>query len=146
MPQEDNGTWRQDYYDENAPELLGGARRAQRALDRLIRWFSGGALALSVGFFHQIESPPSISVTILNVGWIFLLLSIVSVFFSLKTMENAYERELVLVQQVRDGEIERPRDEPNCWDRWTGRLNSFSMWTAIPGVIAVLVFAWMNLG
>lgn len=146
MPKNKNTDWRQEYYEEEAPKLLDGARRAQRSLDRLIRWLSGGALALSVGFFHQIEGPSSLSLLVLKGGWILLIVSLGSVFFSLKTMEKAYSHELELVQNVRDGEIDRPRDEPNRWDRWTGRLNTLSLWTALLGVAAVVAFAWMNLG
>lgn len=138
--------WRKEFYEEELPELLDGERRAQRSLDKLLRWLSGGALALSLAFYQQMAPTPSeLSLLILQAGWVLLILSLASLFFSLITMKQAFRRERDLLDEFLEGKIDRPSERLNRWDTATTVCNWFSTATALLGVVAVVVFAWMNL-
>lgn len=138
--------WRQEYYEQERPALRSGERRAQRSLDKVLRWLAGGALALSLAFYQQIAPTPSdLSLTILQVGWTLLIISLGSVLGSLITMKQGFRRERELLEEFLDGEIDSPEERPNRWDTATTLLNWTSTATAVLGVVAVIVFAWMNL-
>jgi hypothetical protein len=109
--------------------------KATDAFDRAVMTLSGGALAISITFIHDVAHHPRHKVY-LGIAWLSFVASLLLILWSFLTSERAIVR---MVAQV-DAEAEEvPRGKITDWLNW-GSAGAF-----LVGVVFVVLFAWKNL-
>lgn len=113
--------------------LRQGVVDAWNSFDKTILTLAGGALGLSVTFAEKVVGASPVATSLLLVGWISLVMSLVfvsgSFFTAARTFHNA-----VVENKKRAG----------AWDRATLVLNSGSLAALAVGLGGLAVFAYQN--
>jgi len=108
--------------------------KATDAFDRAIMTLSGGALAISIAFIHDVAHHPRHKVY-LGLAWICFAASLLLILLSFLTSERAVVR---MVAQVDAEATEVPRGKITDWLNWGSAA------TFILGVVFLVLFAWKN--
>lgn len=116
--------------------------RVSETYDKSVMTLSGGALAISLTFIHEIVTTPKPgTVKFLAVGWTLLTLSVVAILSSMLTSQWALNK---AIEQVDKKKIfdERP-GKGSAWI--TAGLNIVALITFILGVAALAYFSIVNI-
>ena len=116
--------------------------RVSETYDKSVMTLSGGALAISLTFIHEIVTTPKLgTVKFLAVGWTLLTLSVVAILSSMLTSQWALNK---AIEQVDKKKIfdERP-GKGSAWI--TAGLNIVALITFILGVAALAYFSIVNI-
>jgi hypothetical protein len=116
--------------------------QASSDFDKAVMTLSGGALAISIAFVHDVAPQPVQGSTLwLGFSWAFLVVSLVAILAGLVTTEFALRR---AIHQVDAGTIysEVPG---GVFARATFYLNVIAASTFITGVVFLVTFALMNI-
>jgi len=130
----------EDSETELRAHLLNHRAESQKHYDTYLITLSGGGLAVSLTFVHDIIGPnPIIDQESLVVAWFFWLLSIVCIICSFLTARFAYEKALK--------EDVRASGRPGGWLSWTTDiLNVIAGILFVFGTAKIIWFANQNLG
>jgi hypothetical protein len=120
--------------DERA-RLTALHEKATEAFDRAVMTLSGGALAVSITFIHDVAPHPRHK-WVLGISWACFAASLLVILLSFLTSERAIVR---MVGQL-DDDVDRISRE-----HWTDWLNWGAAGAFILGVVFLVIFAWLNL-
>lgn len=116
------------------------------SLDKYLLSFATGSLYLSIHFTENLEKT-FILKCLLSVGWLILLLSIITVLFSFYFGEKAHERQMEInedcIDALHDDQLQV--DKTNKWNQKVETCKLFSISAFIIGVIALTIFYFINL-
>ncbi len=108
--------------------------KATDSFDRAVMTLSGGALAISITFIHEVARKPR-HVWVVGIGWGFFAVSLLLILWSFLTSERAIVK---MVKQLDDEVEEIPRG------KLTDRLNWLSAGAFVVGVVFLVSFACLN--
>lgn len=134
-----------DSSDPGMQELLADHRRhllealysESQQFDRAVLTLAAGALGISIAFVNDVAPNPR-ATGWLAASWVLLALSLICVLLSFMAAQSAIRWEIDHLYDVPRPERPHPRRTP--------RLNAGAAWTFVVGVLALAVFALLNLG
>jgi hypothetical protein len=121
---------------EDKKRLQAANYAASRDFDTAVRALSGGALAVSIAFVHQIAHNPG-HTWLLGLSWTLFAASLACNLISFLTGERVSRRMLHEMADPETIEIEE--------GKVTDRLNWASLFSFIGGLISLVLFALLNI-
>jgi len=138
------------YLTERADLIRCGAA-GSHAFDKTLTSLSAGAIAFSLTYVQVfLQNLKGASVTgLLYSSWALFLLALIVILTSFLTSQRAYTHQIEIVEKVFLESSEREDEEQttakNGWRTATTALNLISFFAFVAGVVALSVFAVLNL-
>ncbi|MFA5925616.1 MAG: hypothetical protein WC831_01670 [Parcubacteria group bacterium] len=135
-------------------ESLDKARiQMSNVFDKYLLTFSTGGLFLSVSFTNTIIGNEINQKNLLSIGWIFLIVSIISVLFSFNFSEYAHERHIQIVDALIKTKRKKNSEEgvniivnmENCWKKPLFIFRWLAIFAFISGIIILSRFYFLNI-
>lgn len=118
-----------------------------RLYDRAILTLSGGALALSLTFIHDIaDSFDRTTLLWLYLGWSGFITSLLATLTSFQVSQSAMRRQREIIDSLHSQDQRTADPATNPLARWTLILNWLSLTSFICGASFLAVFVGMNFG
>lgn len=149
-----------DQYMSERQSLLQTKKETVNQLDKALLTLNAGALAISITFLKEIAPKPSAwTIVLLILGWTAFIASLITTLLSFRKSAEAFDRQL----QILDNEAQRDlhgnhgcgeqNDSNNGQEDQSKnkaadsvkRLNLFSLWSFILGVVLLCAFAGVNM-
>jgi hypothetical protein len=121
-------------YARHRERLLELHEKATQSFDRAIMALSGGALAVSIAFIHDVARDPR-HTWVVGLAWVSFAASLLAILGSFLTSEAAIVKMIGQIDAAAE-EIER--------GRVTDWLNRFAAGAFVIGTILLVAFAWLN--
>lgn len=122
--------------------LLAARHEAQNSFDKHLISLSGGGLAVSIAFIHNVIGGKTIQdADCLLWAWILWLSSITFILFSFYTSRIAYDK---AIKQI-DADTIHNEIPGGKWNRFTAFLNFLAILSFIAGTSLIIIFASNNL-
>jgi len=125
-----------DPWSRDRERLLALHEATTQAFDKAIMTLSGGALAVSISFIHDVAHHPRHK-PLIGVSWGAFGLSLLLILWSFLTSERATRR---MVHQMADAEAEEIAE-----GTLTDVLNWSSAASFVVGVVCLVIFAVLNI-
>jgi len=124
-------------------ELIDAHRDNSRSQDRTVLTLSGGALVLSIAFVSDISTNPSWE-GLLIVAWVSFALSVAALLLAFPVATKRINDQIVAItQDVYQYQSASPTP-PKKQKNWIGRLNTTALVGFYVGLVAIGVFATIN--
>lgn len=140
-PDETGGLEREAYLEERKT-LVEAEGEASQSLDKALITLSAGAFGLSLLFISRIAPEPE-ALLWLYAAWGGFILSLVSILSSFLASQKAFRKARELLDD--DFRNEGSGRESSFWNKLTAGLTIASILAFIVGVVALAVFATLNL-
>ena len=132
----------EDIYLSERASLIEEERQQSRLYDRGILTLTAGAFGLSFFVLQQINQPKEL--WLIGGGWFGFGLSLVLTMISFLTSQDAYRKQVDILDSVQKSENEQCSDESNPLSNITSCLNWGSLFFFAVGAIFFAVFAFRN--
>ena len=136
-------------YLEERKSLIDAKREGIRSFDKAILTLAAGALGLSLTFIRQIVPDiKSGTMFMLICAWSSFCISILSTLISFLTSQSACSRQIEIMEAKYFDDNSDMSEKVNYKNKpaiWTERLNKYSIFIFIIGVILLVTFSSVNL-
>ena len=124
-------------------ELIDAHRDNSRSQDRTVLTLSGGALVLSIAFVSDISTNPSWE-GLLIVAWVRFALSVAALLLAFPVATKRIDDQIAAITQDIYQYQSAPPTPPKKQKNWIGRLNATALVGFYVGLVAIGVFATIN--
>lgn len=136
------GLPRADYLKEREA-LIEGERTAAESFDKAMLALSGGVFALSITFIKEIAPKPTETEWLL-VAWLGFALALLSTLASFLSSQEAWRMQRKILDKLYKKELCAEKQK-NWQSQFTEVLNWASIVSFVCGVVALALFAYLNL-
>lgn len=132
----------EDIYLSERASLIEEERQQSRLFDRGVLTLTAGAFGLSFLLLQSIENPRELF--LIGFGWLGFCMSLLSTMVSFLCSQEAYRRQVEILDNIQNADSSQRIDFQNCWERYTKWLNWGSLFGLLVGIICLAVFAYRN--
>jgi len=126
-------------YSEERSDLIKSEHHSADQFDKTLITLSTGSLYLSFYFVKDIDIE---NYCLLGVGWVFFIISIVSILTSFLFSEKAFRRQLEILDKKYE---DKNYEGKNKWSNLINYAQKTSFFFLIFGIISLTLFYFLNL-